>query len=100
MDYVEFDKKTGKNKPSKRALYRQRAKHLKTDPAFDDEIMPDEIAYFHRIFFEVWDMEHGITYQNLYYWQKIYGIRLTSDIINMFKMISGKCSEFLQLKRQ
>lgn len=92
MDYAEDDK------PSKRSLYRQRARHLNIEEEFEDEDLPEDVAYFHRLFFEIWDSYRGLTYQNIYYWQKIYGIKLSSDILNMFKIISGKANEFIRQK--
>lgn len=77
-------------------MYRQRAKHLKEDIVFEDEDLPEEIAYFHSLFFEVWDSYRGLTYQNLYYWQKLYRIDLSPDIIEMLKRISGKANEFIR----
>jgi len=94
MDYAESDK------PSKRSMYRQRAKHLNTEEIFDDEDLPEDIAYFHRIFFEIWDIDRGITYQDVYFWQMIYGVSLASDIISMFRIASGKCNEYLRQKRK
>lgn len=92
MDYTADDK------PSKRAHLKQVAKTKNVDPEFEDEDLPEEIAYFHRIFFEVWDSYRGLTYQNLYFWQMLYKIELSSDIIEMFKRISGKANEFIRNK--
>jgi len=79
-------------------MYRQRAKQLKEDVIFEDEELPEEVAYFHGLFFEIWDSYRGLTFQNIYYWQKIYGIELGSDVIEMFKRISGKANEFMRSK--
>jgi hypothetical protein len=92
MDYAKEDQ------PSKRSLYRQRAKQLETEEEFEDENLPEDIAYFHRLFFEIWDYSTGLTYQDLYYWMKIYGVPLSSDVINMLKTISGKANEFVRQK--
>lgn len=94
MDYAEGDK------PSKRSHLKQIAKTKNVDPEFEDEDLPEEVAYFHRIFFEVWDSYRGLTYQNLYYWQKLYKVELSSDIIEMYKVISLKANEFLRLKNK
>jgi hypothetical protein len=94
MDY------TKDGEPSRRALYRQRAKQLKTEELFEDEDLPDEVAYFHSLFFEIWNISEGLTYQNLYYWQQIYGIKLSSEIIDMLKKISGKANEFISIKNK
>jgi hypothetical protein len=92
MDYVSDDK------PSKRSHLKQLAKATKVEPEFEDEDLPDEVAYFRRLFFEIWDSSRGLTYQNLYYWMKIYGIELKSDVIEMLKVVSGKANEFISKK--
>lgn len=92
---MDFTKDDG---PSKRALLRQKAAQLNIDEVFEDENLPDEIAYFHSMFFEIWDSYRGLTYQNLYYWQQLYDIKLSSDIIAMMKHISGKANEFIGRK--
>ena len=81
-------------------MHRQRAKQLKEDVIFEDEELPDEVAYFHRLFFEVWDSYRGLTYQNLYYWQQLYKIELSYDVIEMFKRVSGKANEFIRNKNK
>lgn len=65
---------------------------------FDDEELPEEVEYFHRLFFELWDQSNGLTYQNMYYWQKIYGIELQSDVIDMFKIVAAEANNFIKLK--
>lgn len=76
------------------------SKQTKSIIEFEDESLPEEIAYFHSLFFEVWDAYRGLTYRNILDWQELYGIRLTSDIIDMFKQIAGKANEFVRSKTE
>ena len=92
MDYAK------EGEASKRKHLLQITKQLGKEEIFEDEDLPYEVAYFHSLFFEIWDSSRGLTYQNLYYWQKIYGVNLSSDIIEMFKIISGKANEFVSKK--
>ena len=77
-------------------MHRQRAKQLKEDVIFEDEELPEEVAYFHRLFFELWDSYRGLTYLNIWLWQQIYKIDLSLDIIEMFKRIANKANDFVK----
>lgn len=92
MDYAK------EGESSRRAHLKQRAKSLKINEIFDDEDLPEEISYFHGLFFEIWNASDGLTYQNIYYWQKIYGVQLQSDIISMFMIVAGKANTFIKTK--
>lgn len=81
---------------SKRQHYLQRAKQTGKTVDFDDEDLPENVAYFHNLFFELWDSYRGLTYLNIWLWQQIYKIELSYDVIEMFKRIANKANEFVK----
>ena len=89
MDYRKGDS------PSRRQQLRQIAKQTGKEFDFEDDVILDEIRFYHSMFFEVWDSYKGLTYQNIYYYQKLFDVYLQPQEIEMFKGIAGKCNEYV-----
>ena len=92
MDYP------GKDGSTKRQHLRQIADHLDKPVCFYDMELSQGVEYYHRLFFELWRMDRGFEYSEVYYWQKLTGIVLNSDEPWMFLRISEKCIRFLKEK--
>jgi len=92
MDYA------GKDGISKRQRMIQIAEQTGKEMQFQDADLPWDVEYFHRMFFEIYSQDKGLQYSEIYYWQQITGLRLSSDVISMFMKTAGKCNEFINKK--
>lgn len=91
--------KNGKPGASKRSHLRQLAKSKGEQVKFEDDDIDQAQAFYISVFASLFSAEHGIRYDDFYYYEQVTGIHLDSDERGMLQEIAAAVLRYNAEKR-
>lgn len=69
-------------------------------PELVDPVIPEVGEYIYSVFWELWDRNSGVSWQNIYYYQKIHDIEFTGDQLFLLRKMSETANAWIAKKEK